>query len=99
ERQALLNHQVTADREEEERRQLADQVVEEFGEKLALIDLASAVVDDAHDMGEMAELQLHRIVGLDLGETGGALLALVGDDPYGAHAAFLQLVRDALQLR
>ncbi len=98
ERQAALDDQIAADREEEERRQLADEVVEELHEEFAVVDLEPDVVDHAEDMSEIGQLQLDRIVGVDLDDAGGGFLDPVGDLAHGAHAALLELVDSGLQL-
>src|SRR5665213_711854 len=96
ERQVAPDHQVAADREEE-RGELPDKVVEKFDEELAPVNLEPDVVDGAEKMGEVAELQLHGIVGLDLGDPGGGFLNPVGDDAYRADTALAELVHNALQ--
>src|SRR5262249_54801935 len=97
-RQAALDHQIAADRKEEERRQLTDEVVEEFGEKLTPKDFEPDVVDGAQDVSEIGRLQLDRVVGTDFSDAGSRLLDPVGDLADGADAAFAELVNLHLQL-
>ena len=68
ERKTAPDHQITADREKEERGQLAYEVVQELDEEFALIDLKADVVDSAQERGETAQLQFGGIVGEDFGD-------------------------------
>ena len=51
ERQVARDHQIAADRVEEERAELRDEVVEELDEELLLVDLVADVEDDAELAG------------------------------------------------
>ena len=81
ERQIAADYQIAADRIEEERRQLSDEVVEKLDEEFALIDLEADVVDAAEQAGEIGQLQLDRVVGMDFDDAGRRFLDAVGDDP------------------
>src|SRR6266851_4040399 len=98
EREIALDHQIAADRIEEERRQLGDEVVEELDEELAAIDLEADVVDGAEKAGEIGELPADRVVGVDLGDAGRRIADAVGDQAHGAHALLAEEIDLALQL-
>ena len=70
-RKTALDDQIAAQGKEEKRSQLTQEIVEKFGEEFPAIDLKPDVVDDAEDAGEIGQLQLDRVIGVDLGDPGG----------------------------
>src|SRR5439155_11687210 len=56
------------------------------------------VVDGAEDIGKIGQLQLNRIVGMDLDDTGRRFLNPVGNLTHRAHPALAKLVYLGLQL-
>src|SRR5260370_34606701 len=73
-RQIAADHQITADREEEERGQLREEVVEKLDKKFAPVDLEANVVDPAQQVGKVGQLQLYRVIGMDLDDAGVRLM-------------------------
>src|SRR5262249_3193785 len=99
ERQGASDDEIAADRIEEERRQLVDQVVEELREEFALINLEADVINATQDVRKVSELQLDCIVSLDLDDARCGFLDLVGNNADRAHPLLAELVHLELQLR
>ena len=99
ERQAALDHQVAADRIEEERRDLGQEIVQELDEELALVDVEADRVDLAEAVADVGPLEVQRVVGADLGDAGHRLADPVGQLARGLHALLRQLVDLPLQPR
>ena len=71
--QIARDDQVAADREEEERAELGDEVVEELDEELLLVDLVADLVDHAEIAAEPRALVLGRVVGANVAHAGDGL--------------------------
>src|SRR3954454_18707805 len=99
ERQIAADHQIAADRIEEKRRQLSDEVVQEFDKEFAFVDFEANVVNSAEQAGEIGQLQFDRVVAVDFDYTRSRFLDTVGDDPLRAHALLVELVHLPLQFR
>src|SRR5690606_2654538 len=92
------DHQVAADRIEEERAELGHEVVDELDEELLLVDLVANVEDDAELLAEARALVLRGVVGPDVAHAGDRLRDAVGEAAHLAHALLAQLVHLSLQL-
>ena len=97
-RDLALDHEIAADREEEEGAQLGDEVVEELDQELLLVDVEADPEHLAQLLAEAAELERGRGVGADVAHAQGRLA-----DPLGVAADLLdaqlaQLVHLPLQL-
>src|SRR4030095_6099483 len=68
--QAALDHEVAADRVEEERRHLCEEVVEELDEELASVDGDAEAEDRAEPVADVGGLEMKRVVAADFGGTG-----------------------------
>src|SRR5437763_2632372 len=99
ERQFADNHEVAADHKKEERRQLVDQVVEEFDEELAVIDVEADVVDLAEAVRDVGQLVLGAGIGADLDLRGDRLADAVGQGAHLAYPLAAELADAALHLR
>src|SRR4029077_8106030 len=92
ERQIALDDQIAAQRIEEERRQLPNEIVEEFGEEFAAVDLEPDVINHTQNAGKVGQMQLDRVVCLDLDDAAVRFLDPVGDLADGAHPLLAKLV-------
>src|SRR5216683_4023884 len=97
-RQRAADDQIATQREKEKRRQLTDEIVKKFREKFPAKDLKPDIVDYAEDIGKIGQLQLDRVVGMDLDDTSRRFLYPVGNLTHRAHPALAQLVYLGLQL-
>ena len=73
ERQFARDDEIAADQVEEKRRQLVDQVVDEFDKELAVVDVEADVVDLAEAVRDVGELMLRAGIGADLDLRGDRL--------------------------
>src|SRR6185312_8994341 len=62
ERKVAANHEIAADRVEEERRDLREEIVQELDEELAPVDVEANAVDPAEPIADVGALELERIV-------------------------------------
>ena len=99
ERQFAVDHEISADHEKEERRQLVEQVVEEFDEELAVVDVEADVVDLAEAVRDVGQLVLGAGVGADLDLRGDAFADAVGQAAHPADPESSKLANAALHLR
>ena len=97
-REVARDHQIAADRIEEERAELRHEIVEELDEELLLVDLIADVEDDAEFAAEARALVLRGVVGPDVAHPGDGLRDAIGEAAHLAHPRLAEQVHLALQL-
>ena len=98
ESQFALDHEIAADRIEEERSQLPQEIVQELDEELAPVDVEPDVVDFAEPGRDMRLFEMRRVVEMDVGYAGDAFAELVRQVADGLDAPLGQLVHLRLEL-
>ena len=73
ERKIAADNQISSDSIKEKRCELGNEIIEEFHEKFALVNLEPYIVNRAQKMGEGGQLPLHGIVGMDVDNPGRRL--------------------------
>ena len=94
-----LDHEVAADRVEEERRDLPQEVVQELDEELALEDVEADRVDLAQALADVRPLAMERVVAADLGGARDRFADAVRQRARLLHPLLRQLVDLLLQAR
>ena len=98
ERELALDDKISADQEKQERRKIADQIVEEFYEEFAVIDLEPNVVDFSQALRDVGELICGGVIGANFGACGDGLGDPVRKHPHLAHPLAPEAANDALHL-
>ena len=94
-----LDHQVAADRVVEEGAELIEEVVEELGEELELVDAVADLEDAAEPVRDVGQLEVRGVVDVDLEHPLDGLADPVRELAHQAHALFRQQVHAPLQPR
>ena len=95
----VIDHQIAADREEEERRELGQQIVEKLDEELFVIDLKTDCEDRSQALGKIGQFVLRRVVGVNFLDAGNRFADLLGELAHLAHARLAQQIHLLLQAR
>ena len=98
ERQAAAQYQITADRQEEERRELRDEVVQEFDEELLAIDVVADPEDPIEVLAEGGELRLVGVIGVHILDDAGHFADALRQAAHLAHPGEAEQIDLALQL-
>ena len=93
------NHQIAANRIEEERRDLGDEVIEEFDKELTEIDFLTDFKNPAQTLGEVGKFEPLGFVGANVGRTPNGLADMFGHPAHVLHALFAQHIDAFLQFR
>src|SRR5690606_33598466 len=75
------DHQIAADGIEEKRRKLGDEIVKEFYQKLAVVDLIANRVNSAENFGEPRSIIARPVVDPDLLNAGDRFADALGQPP------------------
>ena len=97
-RKAAFDDEIAADHKEEKRRQIADEIVEEFDKKLAIVDLEPKIINFAEALGDLGKLVLRAVIDADLDPGGDGFADAVGQPADLAHARAAEGADDALHL-
>ena len=99
EAEATLDDEVAADRIEEERRELGEEIVEELDEELAPEDLEADVVYAAEALRDVGAQPVGAVIGVDGLDGGDRLADPVGQPAHMLHPLLRQRRHPALELR
>ena len=94
-----LDHQITANREEEERRELGQQIVQELNKEFFVVDLKTNMEDRAQALREISQFVLRCVVGMNFLNAGNRFANLLGQPAHFAHPRFAQQIHFLLQPR